>query len=64
MFDSIMLIRHISFPLDSLGYLAVYKGEIKVQKLADLRGFQRFWEHLSASDGIMRCPVLWVRWGR
>ena len=26
--DSIMLIRHISFPLYSLGYLAVYKCEI------------------------------------
>ena len=59
--DSIMLIRHISFPLDSLGYLAVSHGEIQVQKLAYLSTSQSIWEYLSTSDGIMGCLVSWLR---
>ena len=40
--DGIMLIRHISFDSDSIGYLTVYKCEIQVQKLTDLSTSQRF----------------------
>ena len=50
--DSLVLITHISFGSDSLGYLAVSHGEIQVQKLAYLTGYQHMSEDLGASDHI------------